>query len=147
MSEEKFVTIPYDVWNSKYKPMESDLEEIKGELAREKENKKIEITLRYWSTWYKGYNHKNIGSIDIDINGSYRINWNKNQIESSFSEFIRNETIDGKNTFLFKRDATKHQEEMEKLLNKAEIIAYNNDEKVKKLSWFVRWLFGIKKIW
>lgn len=45
-TEEKFISIPYSVWNNKYKPMEEELARVKAELDKEIESKKHYVYLK-----------------------------------------------------------------------------------------------------
>jgi hypothetical protein len=69
-NEEKFVTIPFSVWESKYKPMESRVTALEKELEQEKHNKIGTLFLRgsIFSPYLSGIN-KIIGSIDLTLEG------------------------------------------------------------------------------
>lgn len=137
--EEKFVTIQYDLWNSKYKPMEETNIQLLETLKREREEKKAEIYLHYFN-----YGHSTVRSIGyLDINTQfYHPSW---RCKEYITEAIQNLLKDAEFPYYSTR---KDAEEMYNKLLKEQEIKTNliklNERMFSKIPRIIRWLFKIK---
>lgn len=119
--DEKFVTIPFDVWENKYKVLEDENEKLKQQM----EEKRIYIML--FGSRHFGDDHRaSLGYIDVSIIGASKFEIEKNQLRSE----IYNELLDIGT--LSKDQAIELSKELDQKL-----------EKLKAVPKFIKWLFKI----
>lgn len=154
MKDEKFISIDFQRWETKYKPMEAELEDTKKELQSEKESKKLYIYLKmprlsftrpiFMSdqskisciAYYDIDTEEMEENCDISEMGKLR-NMINGKLEETFFDMHSSKPIiytteDG-------RGLLKELIEKEILLNKAL-------NKVNSLPRIVKWLFKIKNV-
>ena len=148
LTNEKYISIEYDLWNNKYLPMEEENKSLKQDL----EKKTIYISAYFGETFY----HR-IGYADF-TNDSYKINISNQEdfINDVYRHLLQREKWGSGSplgrhyelpAFLSKSEA----ESIEYKLNskKAEIDRseqqlWEEKQKIEKIPFFIRWLFKIK---
>lgn len=152
MAEEKFISIDYTTWNTKYKPMENRIKDLEEALAREKEDKQYHIYLKVvdWSYFtYVRYDarrslislEKHVAvfeygepdSVITDIDAIYNVVRN-----------IVEELSIAKELLLTKEAVKSANEEIKNYYEEAKELYNNNLYRISKIPKLIRWLFKIK---
>lgn len=136
-NHEKYISIEYNDWLYKYKPLEEENERLKSELKRA--NISIEISVqRYWSDG----SGDRIGVLTLGASGGVNID-----NISSVMRVIAN-TIEAERgaTVFTKEEAEKYLDELRDVSREIIAIENSNYMRVRKIPTMFKWLFGIKKI-
>lgn len=140
MGEEKYISIDYDLWLSKYKPLEHENMRLKDEL--EKSKIKIDIVLQ---TSYNAYG-KYLGHIDIRIDSPEHFRLNFHNSDEILMDEVKKQInrIGGTHLFASKievegliRSIQESSKEYQKSFN--EYISRKDN-----IPRFIKWLFKIK---
>jgi hypothetical protein len=122
--EEKFVTIDFETWERKYKPMEWELKRLESKL----EERKLELrVLRYHSGGHRAV--YDIGIVDFREGGIDIKGFDKYQLIRALEDQLGGIPL-------------MTTEELRATLEKLNSI----DERINNLPAIVRWLFKIKKL-
>ena len=135
--DEKYISIPYDLWLSKYKKLEEENERLKSDI----DNYKIKVRVSL-QTVYDGP-ARDIGYLQIDVDKGWKVELAPDVVAMVYSEL---ESKCG-----YYNRYYKSKSEMDYAANK--LVAYDKlidekiialDNKLKQLPRIVRWLFNIK---
>lgn len=146
-SEEKYVSIDYEIWHNKYKPMEEENHRLKAELS----NKDIRITFSTGETFHYriGYVKFNADIWSVQIDDTRKL--------SEAIERLLNEkhntgygSITGRHyspsRYLTKAEAESIEKRISKVqeeLNRREAYLWKLEKKLRKIPFFIRWIFKI----
>jgi len=169
-TEEKFISIPYSVWNNKYKPMEEELARVKQEL----EGKDVTIYLAvraFTSNVSHGATHDRPIQIGFLTTGGHYV---KDAQYKEVVDKLANEVLQdayflrGRGHLILGKD--KAEEYIKQINERYTMLCEMNDEvcvnkrtvlgekqqirltkkeindKINSLPRIVRWLFGIKNV-
>ena len=139
MSEEKFISIPYSVWEDKYKPMEAKL----NKLLLEKTPKQIRVVLSDATTSYRRiYDGRDLGYLEFKAFGGVELKvetqWIENYLNDLYSDLAKRWKW-----FTKEEIASIINSEEERYYRFKEIVDKNN--KIKEgIPKFIKRLFKIK---
>ncbi len=143
MTEEKYVTIPFDVWESKYKGLEKESNRLLVELKELEERRRIDIRLisRQLPMLNTG---TRIGYIDLSTDiGSFMLKIEdrerlRHAIESEFKK------VDTFGVILTPKQADDLLTKNIKTTNEYQRVTSELLKRLNKIPKFIKWLFKIK---
>lgn len=139
MSEEKFVTIPFKVWEEKYKPMEAENHRLQSEI----ENKQINVSLWVSSMHMSG--RKSIGFIYFNSMGGYSINIKApHDLRDSIEKELQRQCVDWYDRYFSKEEAYQLYDRVHAAEKRWEEISAENAKRIAGIPWIIKKLFKIK---
>jgi hypothetical protein len=148
MDHEKYISIEYNIWETKYKPMEQELEQLKKDYNEEKRSKTVIVSVKRDSLWYSGY-PKSIGTVDIKISSNNHSEEIKTIIKEIRQEIGNltcepNFRMSSNLKYLTCQEAKDFIDNIEIKTDEYRKLINDNIERYKKIPKFIRWIFGIK---
>jgi hypothetical protein len=153
MNPEKYISIEYSVWNTKYKPMEEKVKQLQEELEEERNNKMLTLNInfsRYMIHMGGPYFHPNIrciGSVDFDLEGVPKLNLkDRESISSIISKeyFAGMRSYNDKFRFASEEMVTNALSKIGQDKQEVAILISQNEERIKNIPKIIKWLFKIK---
>lgn len=151
MAEEKFISIDYATWNTKYKPMEAELNRLRIELSEEKQNRQHNVYLNIRDTGFifyvmhdyytdiKHFDHSaKVAVLEIDKTHFNTVIDYKAIEDAITSTIIKMERVG--NMALSVTRIAEEQEKFTKFYDKFK----EQENRLKRLPKLIRWLFKIK---
>lgn len=138
-TEEKFVTIPFKVWEEKYKPMEAENHRLQSEI----DNKQINVSLWVSSMHIQG--RKSIGFIYLKSDGGYGINIKApHDLRDSIEKELQRQSVDWYNSYFSKEEAYQLYDRISASVSTWEKLSAENEKRIVGIPWIIRKIFGIK---
>jgi hypothetical protein len=146
MADEKYVSIPFSVWENKYKPMEEENQRLRDQF------KEGTITIRIY---LGGIRHQKsyrgeIGYIDYIVGAEWppnKIEWNeRNKLQGEVSNAINKAIVNtpGIGYYLSKELAEKTLTQMNAVRQNAENAIEENRKRIAGIPKLIKWIFNIK---
>lgn len=140
MADEKYISIEYNIWESKYKPLEAENERLRNELEKSKVSVEIVLKSQYHALGYP------LGYVGVVVDAPELLTVKFPNIESILTKEImaRTKSISQFGTFLSKEEL----EFQVKRLTDAQILNHESVDRylatVKRIPKIVKWIFRIK---
>lgn len=156
MAEEKFISIDYATWNTKYKPMEERLTKTLTELHQEKESKKHTLYLKVddRTCWGHEFHHDRIrfNAEGYYYDRGYKILefepvlYSSEVIDSAIVEKIKSYTKNySRDNHMVTFDMLEqHKKDIQHELAVIKEARQNLENRLKSVPKLFRWLFKIK---
>src|SRR5579863_2846628 len=146
MADEKYVCVPFLVWEGKYKPMEDENRRLRDQL------KEGTITIRIYLGGIKHHLSYigEIGYIGYVIGAEWppnKIEWNeRNKLEQHVAHAINRAIVDtlGIEYYISKELAERTLTEMNNAAAKVDLLRELNRRNIAGIPRFIKWLFKIK---
>ena len=155
LTDEKFVSIEYNTWETKYRPMEEELERVKRELAEEKERKEHTFYLRI-TDWahYPGHNNDTqlpkLNYVTIKYTGREWVELSKEEIDKGTEQAfnIVNKALGlarFHNMIITDQDVDRVLAMLKKQKEEVEQLRHDNFKRIRSIPKFIKWLFKLKE--
>lgn len=147
MAEEKFISIDYNTWLSKYKPMEEENERLRGEIKElTSNNVHISVTLSSRS----GYGFEtSVGYIEVQSHSNVKtLVWHdRGRLEKYVNDTVT-DTISRShagNWYIGRQEAESRIDKMARLIKHNEGLLEKNKQRISGIPKIIKWLFKIKQ--
>lgn len=142
MSEEKFISIEYEIWKNKYLPMEQEIHKLKKEIELEKNKKSGYLYVRLDS--HRRFNYEvDIGILDFSIeNAPMLLLEDRHRFIHNIKQIISDRL--GVDKVLSNKDLEEFYTKISKERSQIQSLRQENEEKFKKIPWIIRKIFKIK---
>lgn len=145
INDEKFITIDFETWETKYKPMERELERAKEEAVNERNKKMVYLIVKYDSIYYRELYQGGYPKTDRVIDIILEKKDNRSSVISDKQLFeIKEDVL----SVVYKNASSSelnHVVYVGKRLAIMEQIENRIDNKIEALPWIVKLIFGIWK--
>ena len=139
---EKYISIEYETWLNKYKPMEQEIVKLKAALGKERNSKDGTLYIQTNMGWHGGAKH-HIGTINFSVKDAPKIDIpNRVMIVDMVKDILR--SFPASANFVEKEYLQEHLRKVEKKQQEIFAAEHRIEERLKNIGKFWRWLLKLK---